>query len=468
MATHIREVQTTSVSSGTGFMFGIKALALQLKYIAGFGSETQDCDVYGTGDSVTDPDGANKQTLTDAAGLFSSADVGRTITVSGMSNPTNNDSFTITDYVSATQIKYVNAAGVAETSAFSWQITISDASFFSTEKNGSNGEINISGSDFNFKDATASAFVSGDANKWLLVADTNNSWNCGLYKISTYVDADTVTIDFRSGATEYPTQRISPNDDIVWHVLADDYQVPDRNDEWFQITTTHTYGWAIEVKRNPASASHQGIIVRAAVDGSFAGTKLLTSVYIGVENSDTTYFYSFVDETFVTLVAYESTSGTYNGFTLSNIIPLEAEKTSDNLLALMGCVSSNSADWGTNGTFNVAFGTMVAAGSTWNYSQAMRCYTCDLSYRNSSEGFRNDSSGDVNVRTSKYDLFYPLLMQDYNNAEGFYERLGTLTGFYIGTKNASARTAIDNASTKDKIHMANGHYLDWPGVTPQV
>lgn len=78
----------------------------------------------GTGDSVTVPDGANQQSLTDSAGRFESFEVGKKITISGMSNADNNGTFTISSYVSPTLIKYINtnSGAGAETSSFSWQI----------------------------------------------------------------------------------------------------------------------------------------------------------------------------------------------------------------------------------------------------------------------------------------------------------------------------------------------------------
>lgn len=50
---------------------------------------------------------------------------GRSITISGASNSGNNGTFTITQYVSATEVKYVNTSAVAEGAGFTW--TVSDA-----------------------------------------------------------------------------------------------------------------------------------------------------------------------------------------------------------------------------------------------------------------------------------------------------------------------------------------------------
>ncbi len=74
----------------------------------------------GTGDTFTKA--GNVMTLTDAAGLFAPGHVGRTLTIFGATTAANNGLFTITAVVSATQIRYTNAAGVAQAFPGSWLV----------------------------------------------------------------------------------------------------------------------------------------------------------------------------------------------------------------------------------------------------------------------------------------------------------------------------------------------------------
>jgi hypothetical protein len=74
----------------------------------------------GTGDSITMA--ASVATLVDAGASFTTADIGRFITISGASNGGNNGEFLIEEYVSGTSIKYTNSSGVTETSSFTWKI----------------------------------------------------------------------------------------------------------------------------------------------------------------------------------------------------------------------------------------------------------------------------------------------------------------------------------------------------------
>jgi len=75
----------------------------------------------GTGDSI-DATATPTMELTDSAGDFHSGMVGRSITISGATNPGNNGTFTITAFTSSAVIEYTNASGVTETSSFTWSV----------------------------------------------------------------------------------------------------------------------------------------------------------------------------------------------------------------------------------------------------------------------------------------------------------------------------------------------------------
>jgi len=69
----------------------------------------------GSGDSITWT-GVNPAWwyFSDAGTTFTTADIGRTITISGATNPTNNGSFEIYDYATPTSVVFINAAAVIE------------------------------------------------------------------------------------------------------------------------------------------------------------------------------------------------------------------------------------------------------------------------------------------------------------------------------------------------------------------
>jgi hypothetical protein len=89
----------------------------------------------GVGDSLTFA--TPTITLVDAAGTFAAGDVGKSIIISGATDPNNNGTFTIASRVSATEITYDNAAGSTETSSFVYRIdlTITGTGLASTSPN---------------------------------------------------------------------------------------------------------------------------------------------------------------------------------------------------------------------------------------------------------------------------------------------------------------------------------------------
>jgi hypothetical protein len=60
----------------------------------------------------------------DSAGTFAAGDVGKSIIISGATDPNNNGTFTIASRVDATTITYDNAAGSTETSSFVYRVDL--------------------------------------------------------------------------------------------------------------------------------------------------------------------------------------------------------------------------------------------------------------------------------------------------------------------------------------------------------
>lgn len=82
--------------------------------------------VTGSGDSITaDSPEVGTATLTDAAGLFTPAMVGQSLTIAGATSSLKNNGlapFVITAYISPTQITYANANAVTEAYAGTWTV----------------------------------------------------------------------------------------------------------------------------------------------------------------------------------------------------------------------------------------------------------------------------------------------------------------------------------------------------------
>jgi len=78
----------------------------------------------GTGDSLAVS--GSTVTIVDAAAAFQAGHQWRNITIAGATNPTNNGTFPLTGYTSATTLTFTNVDAVAETSSFTWTIDDGD------------------------------------------------------------------------------------------------------------------------------------------------------------------------------------------------------------------------------------------------------------------------------------------------------------------------------------------------------
>jgi hypothetical protein len=480
---HLRELNSTATSNSTGVAFFMKCLALQLKYGLSFVNDDEDVDIYSSGGSVSvsAPDGENKQTLTDANAKFSADNVGQNITTTGFTDSNNNvTGIAISDYISATQIKYVNAAGSAEGPvSATWQIAVTNKSFFSTEKDGSNGSINLSGSDYILEDTTAASFVSGDASKYALVVDPTRPENSSIFKIASYTSASQVVINYVSGAGEYPTSYTGA--DLVWHIFAEDYQVPDQQSEYFRVETPHSYGWALEVSRN-VYTTRIGMKARLAYDGNWAGTKVGSYVYCGCNDSNSLWGYASMSSEHINFAFHNSTQNYYGGFLVGNVDQSDTGArarvgTDGSLVAIMGCKSSDSGNWGNTITYErLNTGIDIIGGYMWNDKDKAEqdCYALESTYKDVTESLCRSTSGEISDRTSRWDFIEGQpLVTDYDVTSRQFEIVGYMKGWFLCSQNAPNRNSLDDDDgtsviSQCRFHLYGGNAMSWtPGVTAQ-
>jgi hypothetical protein len=84
--------------------------------------------VSGVGDALTlVAPGFGPMRITDSAAAFLSGMVGRSITITGATNPINNGTFTVTRYISATQIEYANVGASQAVWVGTWSLPYAPA-----------------------------------------------------------------------------------------------------------------------------------------------------------------------------------------------------------------------------------------------------------------------------------------------------------------------------------------------------
>lgn len=341
--------------------------------------------------------------------------------------------------------------------------TVGSGSFQSTEKNGSDGS--FTGSSFRFTDTASSSFVSGDVGKWLLIVDSTNPENCGWYKITNYVDADNVDIDFKTAATEYPTSASS----LTWYVLGESYDLPGTADNLSILQTPHTDAWEVELK---AIAASTHIEIRISLDGDWTATGKILGPAWGSRtisaSYNPTYYYieGDSDGSYFHLISF------YTGYQeMSSMVQITPWETSP----------AHSADekWALMGhTINSGVIDRKPTTSGWGHLYLWRDkpsaqFEGEVLEWSSSTGdtygFTQYAAREINARTGKNDVMNGSHgIVDSGNTVGQFEYIGLLGGHQSIRNNLSKMQTIDySGGTKNRIHIADGIMLQWPGYTPQ-
>ena len=343
--------------------------------------------------------------------------------------------------------------------------------FNTYEKNGTNGS--FGGADFNFTDSVAGAFVAGDVNKWLLVVDSTNAVNCGWYKIIAYVNANTVTIAFRSGATEYPTAASS----LSWYVLGETYDMPATLNDYVRIQTPHVDGWQIEF-RYVVGGANSKINLYLSVNGVWgAGQKVLSAPLFNLDTRGTGDMYNYMiaetNGTFFLCWQIYTPTGYNDACGVSKIITeFESGHPAIEKWCLMGSEYAGSTEYRCS-----RWPDDLGWIRMWRESlqSQKRCRWLEITDNANDSSFcYNTTANEKNVRTTLYygtdknDIMLGCyVMVDEDNAQDLYEMPGLLTGIYMVRSNLTAKTAVSHDGTRDLYHINDGLMVDWPGVTPQ-
>jgi hypothetical protein len=333
---------------------------------------------------------------------------------------------------------------------------------------GTNGELNPSGTDKDLRDTTASAFAAGDVGKWVLVKDSSNPENSGWYRITAYIDADNVTLDFRSGATEYPTNATG----LSWWMMAEDNNTPNTlTDEW-QLRTPHTDGWEIKF----VLQGDRYLYVSIALDTFAVGNKILAQRTVGQTSNvdaNTIYYYAEGETDGSMLNIWHFTTSTSSGCDLLSVGKITPFDTSPahsaaELWALGG--SNNTPNSDNRFIERSVSNTIAQSYAVWRDDPVTEedCFIAEWVYNGYDTGFTQNTSLEQNARVSKTDIKDGLtLVMDEDNLRDRYEMLGALDGLFGCRANLNKMQTLDDAGTKDKVHLRDGIVVEWPGFTPQ-
>ena len=227
---HAQDLTNDNTGAGLYFTNSVNTVVERCDGLYGGALYQQDAqrDVSSSGDSLTVAAGV--VTLVDSDGLFNRGYVGRQITIAGATNQDNNGVFQITEFVSATTIRYANVAAVTEVSTFTWTVdngdritriskchsygcrapmytgnnaTISKCMFehpMTLDSTGMGDAFTVVGTTVTLTDATG-GFLPYHHGKYVRIAGSTSPANDGLFKL-TYISSTQISWTNAAGVAE--------------------------------------------------------------------------------------------------------------------------------------------------------------------------------------------------------------------------------------------------------------------------
>jgi hypothetical protein len=356
-------------------------------------------------------------------------------------------------------------------------------------KSGTNGS--FTGSSKRFTDSTASSFVAADQDAYLLIKDTTNPENCGWYKIASYVDADNIDIDYRSGATEYPTSASG----LSWWIVAKGGSHPSGSGNYCRIRSPK--GWEIEFKNFWWIDQYQrsNTDIRVSMNADWTGTgKIIGPWRVGqgagyVDAPENFMRFLIADTAGDTLLMWwklDSVGGQY-GLIIAPFTPYESTpaRTAIEKYILAGTGYNEGAsetyinylNWRGDTPNQLGYGLFHWNAQGGGFGNMRKAYRVQYSYSTQSQGFATEDSRPLNARTGKWDILLGVMMwTDFNDSYGEHAPLGpigavneslfTVPGWNVGI---AQREVVDyGGSDCDCYHIGNSIGVPWPkDITPQ-
>jgi hypothetical protein len=337
---------------------------------------------------------------------------------------------------------------------------------------GSDGEFNISGSDWQFRDSVASAFAGLVSDRhWLVIADGQRK-NAGVYKITSVIDADNVVVDFRAAVTEYPIQTVGLN----WWVIDNQTLLSDGS--YFRCRTPHILGWEIELNYNGLPASgNQTIDVRVSINADWTvNGKILPYVRLGVVGNSEARWYGIVDDAgeYASFVVHNSTNNRHQAVLAGNMLPVELSAEDEEKVVLMGVprasseafVETMTRDYNANRFgHGYAWRTMIGTYlDVWMVDYSESTFASGLVKWSSRQKNARKSNGTFDREDS---IIGTWVFSDVKNEYNQYAMVGLLPGLYSVRENLGNRTNYNELELNDMIHFCGGCAFEWPGLTKQ-
>lgn len=355
-------------------------------------------------------------------------------------------------------------------------VSVGGQHFWSHEKTGA-GTGSFSGTDFVFS-ATGAPFASTDRDKWLVVQDSTNRRNAGVYRIKGYTDSGNIIIDFRSAPNEYPTASTG----LSWWILGSSFELPSTQGDYFRCQSPHSTGWAVQMTYINWYGGMGGVCINritVAVDGNWAGGKILSYVDYGFAaytNHDL-FWGAEVDEAgeYANLFCYSMASNGadtnyFSGAIISRVTPLDIGHSDAELLALCGATDPYAAGGRFYRNYDANMLGHCRVWSDLNNAQ-INAYMTEYTYAGHAAGFTGWTLQDPNQRLGGLNevMSGTPIICDPDNSANAYQFYGWLKGHWTARGSFPIKTLMStNGTLKDRYHIMDGIVIAWPNLSPQI
>lgn len=346
-------------------------------------------------------------------------------------------------------------------------------------KTGSDGV--FSGSSLAFT-AAGGTFAAGDVNKFLVVVDSTNEENCGIFEIMGYTSATEIAIDFYSDPGVYPTASTG----MTYFVVNGDDGGDPRADDYFVLNVNHaTSPYTVKLRMlvsesgGHSTNNHHGIGVEVSPESDSwdaVGHAWKTSLVTERLSEGKIRFGYISDNSHPRVFGAGHTDGS-NWIMWTHQLSGTGEKQGNGVL-IMSPLESPAPDatelvlnWGDrlDGENNAWYRTSLNSeammwGSAWSERGGRAEDHWHMGWRNSQRSADHMTlSQGVNARTGERDALPMWFTRDPNNSDNNFGPWGEIdpTFMNIGTVAIlGEHVAFDSGQW---LHIRQGLCVAWPG-----
>jgi len=391
---------------------------------------------------------------------------------------------------------------------------------------GSGASWNITGGDFQFRDLSG-PFDPSFVNKAFIITGGGDR-NRGVYRVSSYIDAANITVNFISGSTEYPDQETGLN----WAMYLENPEFMFLNNgATYEVASPGANPWRVRLVYDYDHSSFTQTL-RMYVSAGSDWSNILTSVSIPLPVNSAGYGYAAGNDDNLSILIHDTVLSLKHAMLSGIMSPIESRSSIEKVYCGGGVSPVRSRDFYSKDTYwdqltsnllEPSYGTAANGFSEWTSRQrnsrmsgslagesvgdsiamvgsvatltdaGATFYDSDVGKKIRVSGCTNGTNNgmfEVTARLSATQIQFTnavgvnetsaftwsmdyedtaiggLVITDPNNYNGQYGILGRVECF-LSSRRLADRFAFSGDEYLDCFHWDDGVSFPWPGVTPQ-